>query len=126
MATHGLELFPDHGENVRRMREYNRSLALWLYSRLGEAGEPDPPLLAGRKEPYRLPIQISHSQEKRADQTVNPVGEGPDENGYYAVVGPDYHNIGELFMRPLLGGVFCKVETPVNTVDFEPKWVRII
>ena len=114
-------------ENTRRMRTFNRNWAVRLYWQ----PEPKMPVLPRLLnadgidrvyEPKRLPLV---REPLPADQNPEPVGAGPDENMYYEVNGPDYHEPGWIFQTMKEGKTFVMVETPDEDGGMVKKWLQV-
>jgi len=109
-------------ENSVRMRRYNRDLALFLYT--GQAAPQRPYLLEGDgTEQEYVPSAGLRTEGPEQSGVDPPVGDGPDEHGYYAVTDPGW-GLGALYHHPK-GGVFARLEAPAPDGSFRPVWIRI-
>lgn len=109
-------------ENTRRLRAWNRSLAAFRWHSLPEAVAPDPPRLIAADDTEAL-YQPRPAEGPRCPE---PVGAGPDGHDYYlSASDPDGYSVGELFHSARTGGVYCRVETPLDSGGFGARWLRI-
>ena len=110
-------------ENSRRMRDYNRELALRRYMRIpnepeGDRADPEPPLLIdehGVETRYRLPAEDPVAQRNAALR----IGPGPDRWGYHRVgVEVEDFPVGSFWHDPETQAVWCMVETVASADAF--------
>ena len=111
-------------DNSVAMRDFNRAISMRRYYGLEATPVPVEPLLhkSGSPEPFAYAPPMP--QAMQSNQSAYPIGDGPDRFGFYDVVEPDYHNIGEL-LQTHDGSVWCRIEMPTIDSGFTGKWCKV-